>query len=353
MYTMTGFGIVGGYHRLWAHRSYNAVEGLKYFYALAGGAATQGSVLAWSRQHRAHHRYTDTEKDPHSIAKGFWHAHMGWLFVEQPDFRDINVRDLLADPVVVWQHENYLWIVLGMSLVLPTALAGSFWGDAMGGFVFAGLLRTFIFQQSTFCVNSLAHWAGDQPFGDEKSARNHFLTAIVTFGEGYHNFHHMFPSDFRASVMWWHYDPTKWMLWVIEWLGLATNLQRFCSQEIEKASIRHDEKVLARRRESVQYGMALEDLPLITWSRFSELCRTEDRKLIVVAGVVHDVGAYMSTHPGGEAYLTSSIGKDATSSFHGGVYAHGVVAQSMLRCLRVAIIDGNTAVHAKPATEIL
>ncbi len=213
-YFWTGFGITAGYHRLWAHRSYSATLPLKIFLALMGGGAVQGSIRWWSCKHRSHHRYTDTVKDPYSVRKGVLYSHYGWMmFVQNPRERGrTDVSDLNQDPVVVWQHRNYGLVMLMFGIVFPTLVAGLGWGDWAGGLVWAGILRFFVVQQATFCVNSLAHWLGDQvrvsppcseaykltvifpqPFDDQNSPRDHVITALATLGEGYHNFHHEFP----------------------------------------------------------------------------------------------------------------------------------------------------------------
>lgn len=203
-YYWTGLGITAGYHRLWAHSSYSAGTPLKIFLAAVGGGAVEGSIRWWSRDHRAHHRYTDTEKDPYSVRKGLMYSHLGWMVMQQNPKRigRTDISDLNEDPIVVWQHKHYLWIVVFMGLIFPTLVAGLGWGDWIGGFVYAGILRVFFVQQATFCVNSLAHWLGDQPFDDRNSPRDHVITALVTLGEGYHNFHHEFPSDYRNAIEW-------------------------------------------------------------------------------------------------------------------------------------------------------
>lgn len=107
-----------------------------------------------------------------------------------------DISDLNENPVVVWQHKHYTLVAATFGLLVPSIVAAT-WGDWLGGLVYAGFLRFFLVQQATFCVNSLAHWLGDQPFDDRNSPRDHMLTALVTLGEGYHNFHHEFPSDYR------------------------------------------------------------------------------------------------------------------------------------------------------------
>lgn len=141
-YYITGLGITAGYHRLWAHRSYNASLPLQYFLALAGAGAVQGSIKWWSRGHRAHHRYTDTKLDPYSAHEGFWWAHVGWMIVKPRGKIGVaDISDLTRNKVVRWQHKNYLALLLGFGVAFPTLVAGLGWGDWKGGFFFAGAAR--------------------------------------------------------------------------------------------------------------------------------------------------------------------------------------------------------------------
>jgi fatty-acid desaturase len=178
-------GITAGYHRLWAHRSYNASKPLQYFLAMAGAGAVEGSIKWWSRGHRAHHRYTDTDLDPYNAHYGFWWAHAGWMIFKprrRPGVADVS--DLSKSEVVRWQHRWYIYLILGMGFIFPTLVAALFWGDVWGGFFFAGAGRLCFVHHSTFCVNSLAHWLGESPFDDKHTPRDHFITALVTIGEG-------------------------------------------------------------------------------------------------------------------------------------------------------------------------
>jgi len=335
-----------GYHRLWAHTSYSATLPLRIWLALVGGGAVEGSIRWWARDHRAHHRYTDTDKDPYSVRKGLLYSHIGWMVMKQNPKRigRTDISDLNEDPVVVWQHRNYLKVVIVMGLIVPMLVAGLGWGDWWGGFIYAGILRIFFVQQATFCVNSLAHWLGDQPFDDRNSPRDHVLTALVTLGEGYHNFHHEFPSDYRNAIEWWQYDPTKWTIWIWKQLGLAYDLKKFRYNEIEKGRVQQLQKKLDQRRAKLDWGTPLDQLPVMEWDEYVEQAKN-GRGLIAIAGVVHDVTDFIKDHPGGKAMIMSGIGKDATAMFNGGIYNHSNAAHNLLSTMRVAVIRGGSEVE--------
>lgn len=348
-YYYTGIGITAGYHRLWAHCSYSATLPLRIWLAAAGGGAVQGSIRWWARGHRAHHRYTDTDKDPYSVRKGLLYSHFGWMVMKQNPKRigRTDISDLNEDPVVIWQHRHYLKVVVTMSLVVPMLVAGLGWGDWWGGFVYAGVLRIFFIQQATFCVNSLAHYLGEQPFDDRNSPRDHVITALVTFGEGYHNFHHEFPSDYRNAIEWHQYDPTKWCIWTWKQLGLAYNLKQFRANEIEKGRIQQLQKKVDQKRAQLDWGIPLHQLPVMEWDDYvgQTQQKSDVRALVAIAGVVHDVTDFIHDHPGGRAMIQSGIGRDATAMFNGGVYFHSNAAHNLLSTMRVGVIRGGSEVE--------
>jgi len=345
-YGCAGLGITAGYHRLWAHCSYKAGTPLKLFLAFCGAGAVQGSIRWWSRDHRAHHRYTDTDKDPYSVRKGLLYSHLGWMIMKQNPKRigRTDISDLNEDPIVVFQHKHYLPLVIFSSIVFPAIVAGLGWGDWKGGFIYAGLLRVFFIQQATFCVNSLAHYLGEQPFDDRNSPRDHFITAIVTLGEGYHNFHHEFPSDYRNAIQWHQYDPTKWFIWTMKQLGLAYDLKTFRANEIEKGRLQQQQKKLDQVRATLDWGTPLEQLPVMSFDEYQEQAKN-GKALIAVAGVVHDCTDFIKDHPGGKAIIKSAIGKDATAMFNGGVYLHSNAAHNLLSTFRVGVIRGGCEVE--------
>ncbi|KAK7454676.1 stearoyl-CoA 9-desaturase [Stygiomarasmius scandens] len=338
-YFLTGLGITAGYHRLWAHRAYNASLPLQYALALFGAGALQGSIKWWSRGHRAHHRYTDTDLDPYNAHKGFWYSHLGWMLIKprrKPGVADVS--DLSKNPVVKWQHKHYLSLILTMGFILPSVVAWLGWNDARGGFVYAGVLRLVFVHHSTFCVNSLAHWLGETPFDDKHTPRDHMVTAFVTIGEGYHNFHHQFPMDYRNAIKWYQYDPTKWLIWFMSRLGLASHLKVFPDNEVRKGQLTMQLKRLRETQEKLTWPSDSNDLPVISWDSFQE--QSLKRPLILISGFIHDVSSFVEEHPGGAHLLIKFIGKDATTAFFGGVYDHSNAAHNLLAMKRVGVLHG-------------
>jgi stearoyl-CoA desaturase (delta-9 desaturase) len=237
---LTGIGITGGYHRYYSHRSYDCNKALQLYYLVFGAAAVQNSVLNWASDHRYHHRYVDQDEDPYNILRGGLFAHILWIFYK--DTRDIhhkfqNVPDLLKDKLVRWQDKWYLALVVGVSFVLPTLL-GLFDGRWLGHFLFAGVLRIVVVHHMTFFINSAAHIYGTKPFDLDNSARDNWLLSPLTFGEGYHNFHHKFQADYRNGVAWYNFDMTKWWISFFRMMGWAWRLNRTPAPMILKAKLR-------------------------------------------------------------------------------------------------------------------
>jgi len=236
-YFATGMAITAGYHRLWSHNSYKAHPALKVILALLGAGAIQNSILLWASGHRDHHRHVDDyERDPYSARRGLWFSHLGWMLRDYPGGRPNldNVPDLKRDAVVQWQHNNYLVLVLLMNFG-PPLLMGYLTGDYLANFLLMGVLRLVITHHCTFFINSLAHHWGTQPYTSKCSARDNTWLALFTYGEGYHNFHHQFQSDYRNGIRWWHFDPTKWFIFMSSITGLASELRRVPLASIEKA----------------------------------------------------------------------------------------------------------------------
>lgn len=234
-YFLSGFSITGGYHRLFSHRAYQSSRLLRWFYVLFGAASFQMSAIDWSSDHRRHHAAADGPDDPYSVTKGFWWAHMNWLFVKRTNVTRLElVRDLTQHRSLMFQHKFFLPLAVFMGFLLP-ALIASLWGDFWGGLLIAGGLRLTALLHATWCINSLAHTFGAKPFDRESTAVDNPVVAVITFGEGYHNFHHKFQADYRNALRWWQYDPTKWIIWTASKFGLARDLRRTPERRIEKA----------------------------------------------------------------------------------------------------------------------
>jgi stearoyl-CoA desaturase (delta-9 desaturase) len=235
MYLLGGLSITAGYHRLFAHRTYRASAPVRWFFLAFGASTFQNSALSWSADHRAHHADTDGPGDPHSIKKGAWWAHMGWLFYRRECSADVSrLTDLYDVRSVRLQNRFYAVLAIGLGLVAPMAVA-SLWGDPWGGLLVAGFLRGAVLLQATFCVNSLAHLLGRRRYDGRVSARDSLVTALVTFGEGYHSYHHRFPFDYRNGVHWWQYDPSKWLIWSLSRLHLVSRVRSASAATVARA----------------------------------------------------------------------------------------------------------------------
>ncbi|KAI8984601.1 hypothetical protein BDF20DRAFT_860813 [Mycotypha africana] len=339
-YFVTGLGITAGYHRYWAHRSYDCTPFTQFLLCLAGSGAFQGSIQWWSRGHRAHHRWTDSDKDPYAATRGFFYSHIGWMLINRPKNRIgyADTADLKADPLVRFQHKHYLEFAVFMAFIFPTLVAGFGWGDWKGGLIYAGLCRQVAIHHATFCVNSLAHYIGDTPFDDYNTPKDSWITALVTCGEGYHNFHHEFPQDYRNAIRWYQYDPTKWLIKGLSFLGMTYNLKTFSANEIKKGQIQMIEKKVDEMKTTLSFGKKLSELPVYTLEEFQTKVNTEDKKWILLDGIIYDVEGF--DHPGGPKYLFTGIGKDMTKSFNGGIYNHSNGARNLLSSMRCGVIKG-------------
>ncbi|KAJ2850794.1 stearoyl-CoA 9-desaturase [Coemansia brasiliensis] len=329
---LSGLCITAGYHRLWAHRAYRASKPLELFLAIFGASSIQGSIIWWVQNHRLHHRYTDTERDPYNIKRGFWYAHHGWILFrrKEDDLGYADMTDLHANKIVVWQYNYYFFICAFTSLVLPTVVCGWLFGDWKGGFFWGAVARLVGVQQITFCVNSVAHTFGTQPYSDEQTPRDNWITGIITLGEGYHNFHHAFPNDYRNGVRWYDIDLTKWVLWLLEQANLAFDLKRFPRNEIMKGRAAMKLKRAESFAKRVNYGTPIEELPMYTESEFVAEVKERDRKWLVIEGFIYDVKDFIKMHPGGTRLILSGIGKDMTNAFNGGVYNHHYSARNLM-----------------------
>jgi stearoyl-CoA desaturase (delta-9 desaturase) len=178
----------------------------------------------------------DTELDPYSARRGFWFSHIGWMLREYPSGREnfTNIPDLKRDRLLAFQHRFYVPLAVSLNFGLPI-LAGLVFGDVWGMLILAGFMRLVWSHHVTFFINSLAHMWGTRPYTEDNTARDNPVLAVITYGEGYHNFHHIFTHDYRNGVRWWQWDPTKWLIGALSVVGLTRRLKRTPAFQIQKA----------------------------------------------------------------------------------------------------------------------
>jgi stearoyl-CoA desaturase (Delta-9 desaturase) len=240
MYAITALGITVGYHRLLTHRSFQTSPALEYAFAVLGSMAVQGPVIAWVADHRKHHAHTDVEGDPHSphvghgdgvlgVLRGLWHAHAGWLLVEQgrADWHRYG-RELHEDRGMRFLSRHFVALVVA-SLAIPAiagfAISGTLAGAATA-FLWGGLVRIFLVHHVTWSVNSICHFLGTRRFDTDDESTNVFWLALPSFGESWHHNHHAFPRSAVHGLRRWELDPSGLVIAAMEKLGLARNVVR-------------------------------------------------------------------------------------------------------------------------------
>lgn len=216
LFLVRKFGITGGYHRYFSHRSFKTSRWFQYVLAWLGGMSAQKGALWWAAHHRHHHQHSDQEDDIHSVKQqGFYWAHVGWILA--PDYNDYDakrVKDLTKFPELVFIDKFHF--IPPMALALATFLFGLLMtGTAMGGFTYflwGFCLSTVILYHTTFAINSFCHLLGSRRYETGESSRNSFILAILTLGEGWHNNHHYYPHCARQGFFWWEFDPTYYVI---------------------------------------------------------------------------------------------------------------------------------------------
>jgi len=239
--TASAMGITVGYHRLFSHKTFKANPAIRFLLLFFGAAAFEQSALEWCSQHRNHHRYVDTDKDPYSINRGFFYAHIGWLVFWKHTHDFDNVKDLEKDSLLMHQHRFYLLWAIGAGILTPLLL-GLLTGHLLGALLISVCLRLTLVYHSTFFINSICHMFGASTYDIHATARDNFLIAFLTFGEGFHNFHHRFPGDYRNGVRWYQWDPSKWLIALLAKLGLASSLKRVSQFRILNARLAGEHK---------------------------------------------------------------------------------------------------------------
>ncbi|KAG5509388.1 hypothetical protein JKF63_06698 [Porcisia hertigi] len=337
---------------------------MQWMCAYLGAGAFQGSIKWWARNHRIHHNFTDTPKDPYDATRGFVFSHLGW-FVMRMDYEllgDADVSDL-KDSLVVEFQRRYFAVIAGITgILIPLVVAGATTGEWRGAFFWVVWLKVLLVQQISFLINSLAHtnlFGATQPYAHDMTPHDSIIFAVINLGEGYHNYHHQFPNDYRNGHLWYHIDVTKWYIFMSSILGFCDNLQRVPCDVVARAvaaqGVRAHERALVEATKEVKRLDVPADAKY-TWNDVrAEVKR--GRKLMVLHDFVLDLERpipmdsarahtdkklhWLDAHPGGRAVLLAYVGKDATAAFHGSVHAHTTGAHSYLPEMRVGCLKSS------------
>ncbi|HVM34581.1 MAG TPA: acyl-CoA desaturase [Actinomycetota bacterium] len=244
-YLFTGLGVTVGFHRHFTHQSFDTPRALRGLLAIAGSMAVQGPIITWVADHRRHHAFSDKEGDPHSphlddgpgirgVAKGLWHAHMGWLFSDEQSSARRWAPDLLKDSMIVKIDRLFpLWMLLTFALppLIGFAVTGTLAGALTAG-LWGSLVRVFMLHHVTWSINSICHFYGNRPFGGDDFSTNNWMLSIVSFGESWHNNHHAFPSSAVHGVGRFQIDISGAFISGLEKVGLATNVKRVSTKQL-------------------------------------------------------------------------------------------------------------------------
>jgi stearoyl-CoA desaturase (delta-9 desaturase) len=220
LYWVRMIGVTGGYHRYFSHRTYKTSRVGQFLIACLAQSSAQQGAIWWAAVHRHHHRYSDTELDPHSPRlTGFWHSHVGWIFAERRNRPSYDtVSDLTRYPELVFL-DDHQYIV---PFLLGTAV---WWFMGWSGLVVGFVWSTVACWHGTFTINSLAHVHGDQRYLTGDDSRNNWWLAVITCGEGWHNNHHAYQSSTRQGFRWYEWDLTYYVLKIASWTGLVWDLR--------------------------------------------------------------------------------------------------------------------------------
>ncbi|XP_075235442.1 acyl-CoA Delta-9 desaturase-like [Lycorma delicatula] len=245
MHILKNWGVAAGAHRLWTHRSYKATFPLRILLTFFFILAFEGPLIDWVRYHRVHHKYQETNADPHDARRGFWFAHYGWLLQKRhPEVlakgKSIDITDIKEDKIIMWQKKYYWPLVISFCLAMPTFVPWYFWGESLKvAWHFAVCFQYMVSMHVTFCINSFGHIWGKRPYEKDIYARENMGVSFFTLGEGWHNYHHVFPWDYKASEF-GNYE-LNWTAAFITFMGkigLAYDLKSVPLDLVKKRAVR-------------------------------------------------------------------------------------------------------------------
>ncbi len=270
-YLLGGLAITVGYHRLFSHNTYKASPLFEWANLFFATLAFESTALRWSSDHRLHHSHVDTPKDPYNIHNGFLYAHILWIFTFHNPIDEKRVKDLMANPRVMFQHKH----IVSMSLISNGLVfgLGCLFVSPMESFFAGVLLRMFMIHHCTWFINSLAHTWGSKTYAKEQTAVDNAIMAFLTFGEGYHNYHHAMANDYRNGIRWYHFDPTKWIIWGASKIGMTSKLRKVEKIKLQRLLVNQDKEMILDTIGNNVSAVAME-----MKSKLEELHATYDEK---------------------------------------------------------------------------
>lgn len=239
LYWFTMIGLLAGIHRLWSHRAFKANKPLQWFFMLGCTMAYQNSIIHWVREHRVHHKFSETNADPVNASRGLFFSHVGWLMIRKhPDVKTkgkvIDMSDLEQNPILAFNKRHYVALTTVVAGIIPLAIPMVLWNETLlNSFCIAVALRWVSTLNAIFSINSFAHKYGDQPFDKNLQPRQNWWVSFFTGGGGFHNYHHAFPWDYKASE---HgiFNPTKQFIDFCAYMGWAWELKSVASDVLKR-----------------------------------------------------------------------------------------------------------------------
>lgn len=257
-----GFGVTGGAHRLWSHKAYNAKTPLRIILMLCFSLSGQNTLYDWVRDHRVHHKFSETEADPHDANRGFFFAHVGWLMMHKhPEVlrkgRLLDMSDILADPVVRFHQKFFIPLKLLLCFIIPTWVPMYFWGESFFWSFYSQCVLRYVFNLNfTWLVNSAAHMWGSRPYDKRINPAQNLYVSIVAMGEGWHNYHHVFPWDYKAAELGHYFNVTTWWIEQFAKIGWAYDLKKPSDDLIRRTIRRHGDQT-----HPISFGHHLSEVP--------------------------------------------------------------------------------------------
>jgi len=240
VHCLSCLGITAGVHRLWAHRTYKAKLPLRIILAALNSLSAQNDIIEWARDHRVHHKYSETHADPHNAKRGFFFSHAGWLMVRKhPAVKEkgklLDLSDLYSDPVCQWQRKLFMPSVITMCFLFPMVVPWYFWGEsAWDSFWVCAIARYAFSLNMIWFVNSWAHMYGNRPYDKTMHPSENLLVTILSCGEGFHNYHHAFPQDYSASELPYLFNISTWVIDCFAKIGWAYDMKRMSKEYVDR-----------------------------------------------------------------------------------------------------------------------